>query len=162
MEDREHFFSLLDGFSEGMMVTHAADGELHARPMAKAQAEANGDLLLVAHAESGKVAELQKDARTCMTFQQGRKYLSLNGEVRIEQDRARVVALWQEPWRLWFPQGPTDPNIVLLHVRAQHGSYWDNSGAQAVRFAFAALQAAVRGAAMEPPSGQQGSVPLKH
>ena len=59
MEDGEHLSQLLEGFDTAMLVTRAADGRLHARPMAVAALRADADAYFVASIDSPKVAEVR-------------------------------------------------------------------------------------------------------
>jgi general stress protein 26 len=160
MNDLERFIKLLNSFSDGMLVTHSSNGELHARPMAKAAADPKGDVWLLTGAGSEKVYEVEHDARACVTMHEGRTWLSVNGTCRTLRDPERIKQMWQEPWRVWFPKGPTDPEIVLLHIRTTHGEFWDNSGTQAIRFAYEAAKAYLSGDRMQSQGAQQAKVNL--
>jgi general stress protein 26 len=36
--------------------------------------------------------------------------------------------------RAYFPNGKDDPELVLLQVQAEEGEYWDNQGAQGLKY----------------------------
>ncbi|NJN45166.1 MAG: pyridoxamine 5'-phosphate oxidase family protein [Candidatus Competibacteraceae bacterium] len=52
-------------------------------------------------------------------------------------------------WKVWFPKGQDDPDILLIQVAAQQGEYWDNSGFNAVQFWFEAGKAVLKGEPLE-------------
>ena len=39
-----------------------------------------------------------------------------------------LTELWNPAVEAWFPDGPDDPNVVLLKVDALSGEYWDSPG----------------------------------
>ena len=39
-----------------------------------------------------------------------------------------MKAIWKEPYKVWFPKGPDDPEIVLVEVDLMEAEYWDNRG----------------------------------
>lgn len=136
---------LLGRFDEAMLITHDDDGAPHARPMAVAQSEPNGDLWFATSAGSRKIGEVRRDPRVAAVFEEGGRYLSISGHAEIVQDREKVHELWSPAWKPWFPKGEDDPDIVLLHVHARRGEYWDNRGAKGVGYLWDAAKAVWRG-----------------
>ncbi|HYO24906.1 MAG TPA: pyridoxamine 5'-phosphate oxidase family protein [Lacipirellulaceae bacterium] len=140
-----HLKDLLHDFDTAMMVTHGPDGALHGRPMAVAQVEDNGDLWFVTDRHSGKMHEIGADAHVCVTMQGAGKFISLAGTASPHDDRRKVAEVWNEHMKVWFPGGKDDPNLVLLKVDAREGEYWDNSGANAIKYMVKAGRAYLRG-----------------
>lgn len=136
---------LLEEFGVAMLVTRTPDGELRGRPMAVAEVEPDGDLWFASDRHSGKVDELAGDAHVVVTFQSGRKFVSLSGTAATVEDRAKAARLWKAEWSVWFPGGKDDPNMVLLKVRATAGEYWDNTGTSGLKYLIAAGKALVTG-----------------
>ena len=68
MEGGQHLYDLLSGFDTAILVTRAADGHLHARPMAVAELHADADAYFVTSIDSPKVAEIYADADVLLTF----------------------------------------------------------------------------------------------
>ncbi|MDB4942093.1 MAG: ral stress protein 26 [Labilithrix sp.] len=132
-----------------MLTTAATDGTMHARPMAVADAGEGGEIWFVTGKQSEKTHEAASDSAALVTGQQGSLYLTLNGRVEVVEDRARIKALWREPWRAWFPDGVDDPGITLLRLRPEHGEYWDNTGTKGVRYLFEAAKAVIEGTKMD-------------
>ena len=145
MNEAEHLYELLNGFDTAMLVTRAADGQLHARPMAVAELRADADAYFVTSIDSPKIAEIESDADVLLTFQSASRYAAVYGRVNIVQDRALIDRLWKETWKVWFPRGASDPSIALLRFDAEHGELWDNAGARGVKYAIEAAKAYVRG-----------------
>ena len=87
MEDGEHLYDLLKDFDTAMLVTRAADGHLHARPMAVAELRADADAYFVTNIDSPKVAEVYADADVLLTFQSAE---SIRGGVRPRERHSRT------------------------------------------------------------------------
>lgn len=142
---QEQFQSHLDGFDNAMLVTRAADGQLRSRPMALATAEPSSNLWFVTSNDSGKVDEIEANPEVCVTMQGGGKFLSLSGRATFSRDRTKIEELWNEAWKVWFPEGKNDPSLILIHVAATEGEYWDNSGISGLKYMFEAGKAYLAG-----------------
>ena len=143
-ESKEKILELLASFDNLMLITH--DGTtLDARPMHIAKTEDNGDLWFMSGSD-GKITELKENPGAMVVAQdKSDSWLSICGTVEIVRDQELVKALWKEPYRIWFSQGPDDPNIRLLRFRAQRGEYWDQRGTNKIQYAFQAAKAYVTG-----------------
>jgi general stress protein 26 len=161
--ERDHFRTLLKSYSNAMLVTCAKEnGDLHGRPMALAEATDNGELWFVSEVESKKIAEIASDPRVGVIMQSDMSWISVSGEAHIVRDRERVKALWQEQWRVWFPKGADDTDLVLVHVKPHRAEYWDNRGQKGLRFLFDAARHYLQGKkkeGVEEPE-QHGTVDL--
>ena len=154
MEDAAHLYGLLSGFDTAMLVTRAADGHLHARPMVVAERKADADAYFVTSIDSPKVAEIYSDADVLLTFQGANQYAAVYGRVNVVRDRALVERLWNDSWKAWFPRGKSDAAIALLRFDAEHGEFWNDSSPGGVRYAFEATKAYLTGRADSRPHGR--------
>ncbi|TWT95083.1 pyridoxamine 5'-phosphate oxidase family protein [Neorhodopirellula pilleata] len=159
MNTEEKLIDLVHDFDTAMLVTKTDDG-LHARPMAVAQATDDGELWFVTDRHSGKIADLMLDRDVAITMQSSRKFVALSGECRVVDDRAKVKELWQEGWKVWFPNGPTDPSITLLKVEPSRGEYWDNSGVEGLKYLVKAGMAYLQGDRASTDASINASVSL--
>ena len=66
---RQHLLGLLKKFDTAILITHAADGQWHGRPMAIASVEDNGEMYFSTSLDSPKVRELAGDAEVMVTLQ---------------------------------------------------------------------------------------------
>ena len=60
----------------------------------------------------------------------------------VVDDAEKKRQLWNAVVEAWFPDGPDDPDVVLLRVEAASAEYWDSPGgrlASAISFAKAKL-----------------------
>lgn len=139
MTDKESkFHKLLEDFDNAMLITVAADGQMHARPMAIAEIESDENIWFVTSAESGKLDEIKGDARVCVACQSGNRFLSLSGTATVSRDQGKINEVWNEAWRVWFPEGNASPEIRLIRVTSTQGEYWDRSRLQGVKYLYEA------------------------
>lgn len=73
----------------------------------------------------------------------------LNGRAHLTRERELIERLWSDAWRVWFPQGKSDPAICLIQIEPLEGEYWDSSGARGLKHAFQAARAYATG--QQPP-----------
>ena len=142
----EKVHELLQTFHTAMLVTHATDDGLHARPMEIAQAAEDCHVWFFTDGTSPKSQEIRHDQEVLLTFQKDhQKYLCISGQAELVNDRTMIEAFWKEPYRVWFPNGVEDPNLTLVHVIPHRAEYWDNSGLQGVRYLYEAAKAYIQG-----------------
>jgi len=159
-DPRARLSELMAKFSTAMLVTHTTDGQLRARPLTFA-GEHDGLLCFSTSAESPKVAELRDDARVAITMQDDARYVSISGTAELSDDPALIEQLWREPWRVWFPEGKSDPALRILRVRPVLAEYWDQSGPRGIKYLIEMVKAYATGTT--PASGASSTdvkVPL--
>lgn len=158
----EKVYSLLQTFHTAMLITHTAEDTMHARPMEIAKADAECHLWFFTDGTSPKSHEIRQDQQVLVTFQKDhQKYLSLTGLAQLVTDRSTIGSLWQEDYRVWFPNGVDDPNLTLVHVIPQFAEFWDNSGTQGIKYLYEATKAYLTRTTPDIDEGDQhGRVPL--
>lgn len=160
MNTQEKLIDLIQDFDNAMLVTKTDDGALDARPMAVAKATDEGELWFVSDRNSGKIADLMLDRDVAVTMQSSRKFVTISGECRVVDDQAMIEELWSEAWKVWFPEGKTDPSIVLLKIEPQRGEYWDNSGVAGLKYLIKAGKAYLQGERAETDASVNASVSM--
>lgn len=153
-DDLKRLEELIGHFHAAMLVTHAEDGSLRARPLSLAKAHDDGVLFFATSIASPKVAELEQTPTVAVTLQDSRRYVSVSGTARITRDRALIDRLWSEAWKLWFPKGKEDPDLCIVEVTPHQAEYWDQSGLAGVKFVLEAAKAYATGT--KPKSGESG------
>jgi general stress protein 26 len=152
--DTRHVRELMRKFSTAMLITHGTDGELHARPMVIADVTEDCALWFVTGEASAKVHEIAFDTRANVVCQKDHSaYLSAAGTASLERDRRRIAELWHESFRVWFPEGKDDPNLVLIFFRPYRAEFWDNTGLNKIAYLWDAARAYVSG---KPPHVREG------
>jgi general stress protein 26 len=146
-DPRSKVYDILKGFSNAMLVTVDQSGRPKSRPFHIASAEEQTGEVWFLTSQSGKVAEeVEVQPEVLLVCQnENSAYLSLRGEARVVEDKARVKELWNEAYKVWFPGGSEDPEIVLIAVNLTGAEYWDNRGMNKLDYLFEAAKAYVKG-----------------
>ena len=72
---------------------------------------------------------------------QGGAYLSITGRASVKRDTSKAKEIWKDTDGVWFPGGPDDPNLRILHVEPSTAELWDGpSSVMATAFEFAKAQ----------------------
>jgi general stress protein 26 len=144
-ELRENLYYILKDFDTTMLSTHSAGGDIHARPMAVAQLSADADAYFVTSLDAAKISELGENSLVTLTFQSSTQFASVTGNGTVIRDQGLIDRLWNEGWAVWFPKGKNDPSVTLIKFEAREGEYWNNAGAEGVRYFFNAVKAYATG-----------------
>ena len=159
-DTHEHLHELLEKFDHALLVSHTAEGKMHARPMAVAHVSPGNDAFFVTNLESAKVAEIESHPDVLVTFQGGGAYATIAGHARVVRDRALVRRYWSNASTAWFPRGVDDPDLCVIAVHAEDAEYWDRAGVRAVKYALEAAKAYVTGTKPETGPDQHAKVKL--
>lgn len=115
-----------------MLTSRAEDGTLHGRPMSNnGEVEYDGDSWFFAAADSRKVREIEADPRVELAFIDSREatWVNVEGAATVVRDDVEAKRrLWHMDLERWFTDGPDDPSVVLIMVRARHIDAWSKAG----------------------------------
>jgi general stress protein 26 len=139
-EETRKVAELLKDERFGLFTTTAPDGTLMSRPMALQEVEFDGDLWFFAARDSRKVAHITANPQVNVATAGSSSWVSLTGHAAVVDDLEKKQQLWNTVVEAWFPDGPDDPDVVLLRVEAASAEYWDSPGgrlASAISFAKA-------------------------
>jgi general stress protein 26 len=120
--------ALLDGMEIGFLTTVGRDGHFHSRPMQLQRHDSDGTLWFATSLDSQKCEDLRASSRCCVAFLKSSKYVSISGSAELVKDEGMIRALWTPAWRGWFPEGPSEADLVLLRVVPEHVEYVDPPG----------------------------------
>ncbi|BCS31984.1 hypothetical protein TBR22_A11880 [Luteitalea sp. TBR-22] len=136
MEQRDRIFGMLRTCGTVMLVTSSAEGRLEGRPMQVVEIDdRTGNIWFLTGRDSRKVHEVAGHAQVALVCQDERNaYLSVSGVGMVVHEPARVREVWRESFRVWFPDGPDDPNLRLLVVEPLTAEYWDTPGPGKVEY----------------------------
>jgi general stress protein 26 len=137
-DEAQRIYELLQDFDTAMLVTHDEDRP-HARPMALACVDANCDVWFFTGRGQPLVHELQNDQDALIVCQDEQNYVTVRGRAELVVDRGRAQQFWLESYRAWFPGGVEDPQLLLIHVHAEDGAYWDDAHPNGVHCKFDAV-----------------------
>lgn len=125
---------LIEGISVAMLTTVDAEGQLRSRPLATLQVDGDNELWFFTASQSPKADEIAHDSRVNLSYanEDDHTYVSVSGNAEIVRDPMLIHRLWKPVHKAWFPEGPDDPNLVLLKVTALKAEYWDSPGSAVV------------------------------
>lgn len=120
---------LIEKVQIAMLTTQQADGTLRSRPMSTQQAPFDGTLWFITDKETAKTEEIRQHHAVGISYADpGRQtYVSVSGTAQVVTDREKVREFWHEGHKIWFPDGPEDPNVVLLRVDVDQAEYWESN-----------------------------------
>ena len=111
-----------------MVTSTAPDGALHARPMTPQQVTDGLEAWFFISRSSEHAADLVARPRVNVSFQGSGDWLSVAGTAAIVDDRRLAEEMWNPEVGAWFPDGPGDPDVVLLRIDAESAEYWTTPG----------------------------------
>lgn len=157
--DHDKFLNLLKQFHTAMFVTHDGSQNLRARPMYIAHVDASGQIWFLTVRECAKVHEIELNTRVHIICQNDRhSYISMSGTASLIEDKAQIAVVWKEPFRVYFPEGIDDPNMVMIAVKPVDGEYWDSSGVNRIKYLFDAAKAYISGEKIHAHDGEMHGV----
>lgn len=106
-------------------------------PMSTQKVEDDGAIWFFSTKDSDRNKYVQQDPRVQLLYSDtgSQDYLSLYGRAEVLYDKAKAEELWNAHVKVWFPDGPTDPNLSLIRFRPSEGFYWDTKHGKMVAFA---------------------------
>lgn len=157
----KEFHELLCTFETAVLTTGSGE-HVHSRPMAIVKVEDNCDLWFITNVNSAKVQEVKDDSSAQVICQEGwKRCIVISGRASLDRDRARIKQFWKKSYQVWFPDGPDDPEIVLIRVLGARGEYWDSSGTNALVYAYEAVKALATGRTPTDKKELHGKVSLE-
>lgn len=72
-------------------------------------------------------AEPREVTLRCQTPDE-RAWFTVTGEARVITGEGAAERLWHPDCVRWFPSGPTDPGLRLVHLALRAGEYWESAG----------------------------------
>ncbi len=125
-----------------MMTTRDGD-VLRSRPMATALDEDRHEFQFLTRASSHKADEIGRGTQVNLSFADPEKdlFISVSGEGWLGEDHTIARKLWNRYAEAYFPEGPDDPDVAVLHVVPKQAEYW--VGGKPCRVEAAALQSAI-------------------
>ena len=107
-------------------------------PMATQQVEDDGTIWFFSGKGSDHNQDVASDPDVQLIYSSkvgNTDHLSLYGTAEVLYDKQKAEELFNPHVKVWFPDGPTDPNLTLIRFTPQSGYYWDTKNGQMVSFA---------------------------
>ena len=119
---------LIEGIKVCMFTTSEEDGRLISRPMAVQEVAFDGDLWFFTKRGGRKAGQIAREQRVNVSLSSRSSWVSVSGTAEVVRDDAKAKELWNPGIEAWFPDGPDDPEVILLRVHADGAEYWDTPG----------------------------------
>jgi len=126
---------ILKGLSIGMLTTSSTNGQTHNRPMLLQEIDALGHVWLMTDNGSDKTLDIATNPKVNLAFVSRRqdRVVSLCGDATLRHDPDKLRQLWKASYRAWYPQGKSDPRLVLLEIDVADIEYWTAPTSRIVR-----------------------------
>jgi general stress protein 26 len=126
-DDRAKLVELLEDLPIAMFTTFGADGP-RSVPMARQEVEPDAEMWFITARDTAHVDELEAHPEVALTFSARDSWVALTGRATLVEDQAKLRELWNTFAEAWMPEGPEDPNAVLIRVDVERAEYWDTPG----------------------------------
>jgi len=139
------------------MLTSQFNGGLRARPIEARTDRDAGLILFVTDVHSAKHDEVDAAPNVGLVFidPKDKAYLSITGRAQVIRDAARTEVVWRKTDEVWWPGGPTDPDVCLLLIKPLTAELWDGPASAAIA-AYEFTKARLTG--KEPKLGENRKV----
>ena len=114
----------------GILTTRDGD-RLTSRPMSNnGQVEYDGDTWFFAPRDGGAARQIQADPSVGLGYSATERgiWVAMDADAEIDDDPDHKRERWFDALKQWFPNGPEDPNVVLIRVRATRVRAWGRDG----------------------------------
>ncbi len=89
-------------------------------------AKVDGELWFFTKRESPKADEIRDHHRVSLSYAkpEDNSYVSVSGKAELITDPKKAQELWDPIYEQWFPQGASDPSLILIRVTVEQAEYW--------------------------------------
>jgi general stress protein 26 len=139
-------WEIIDKIGICMLTTRTSGGEFKSRPVQVRPNRSEGCIYVVTDLRSAKEHEIERDPNLGLTFtdQQTNAYLAIVARATVSSDPTKIKEYWKTTDSMWW-EGPSDPNVCVVHVELTSVSLWDGPSSKAVEL-FEFMKAKVTGA----------------
>jgi general stress protein 26 len=127
-QDRAKLIELTKDSRFVMLTTIDAEGHLVGRPMSRQEVDFDADVWFIATRDSPEIDHIRANPSVGLTITTQSSWVSIAGRAEVVDDLAKLKELWNTFAEAWLPEGPEDPNAILIHVVAETAHYWDTPG----------------------------------
>jgi len=132
----ERVWDIIENVGVCMLTTQAA-GRLRARPIEARPDRKAGLIFAVTDVHNAKQDEIEATPDVGLVFidAKAKAHLSITARARVMRDTSKIADVWRKTDEVWWPSGPTDPNVCLLRIEPLIAELWDGP-ASAARTVF--------------------------
>jgi general stress protein 26 len=155
----ERVWGIIEKAGVCMLTTQFAGG-LRARPLEARPDRDAGLIFFVTDIHSAKEDEIEASPEVGLVFidSKDNAYLSITGRARVVRDADKIKAAWKKTDEVWWPGGPSDPDVCVLRIEPSTAELWDGPSSTVVT-AFEFAKAKLTGE--EPNLGENRKVTVK-
>jgi len=121
-------WEMMEKIGTAMLVTW--DGQRQrARPMAATVKDDEHAIYFLSDARRDKIEQIEAFPAVTLAFSDpgGQKYVTVYGQARVSNDRAKIEELWSPFAKAWWDSSD-DPNIRVVAVTPDEAELWDAPG----------------------------------
>lgn len=160
---RAHVHAVLEELSDVMLTTFERTGDdpiVRARPMHVTHLDQDDSIWIMTSLDSEAAKEIAAHRGSSVIAQSATRYVSATGLSDIVTDRSRIRAMWKKMHEVWFPQGPDDPQVCLIHFQPTEAEFWDVSSGRGLKYLYDAAKALLTGQKPRVDADQHGVVKM--
>ena len=141
------------------MMTTTHGGSLVSRPMGSHAEEEAHAIYFIASLDSEVTSDIGASPAVNLGYvdDSNGNYLSVSGNARVSQDRAKLKEIWTAWAQAWLPEGPDGADVALITVTPGEATFWDTTSSKIIS-TVKTLTAAVTGS--PPDTGTVDHVKL--
>jgi general stress protein 26 len=135
----DRVWDIIEKVSVCMLTTQFVGG-LRARPLEARPDRNGGSIFFVTDIHSSKEDEIETAPDVGLVFidSSSKAYLSITGRACVMRDVEKTKEVWRKTDGVWWPGGPSDPDVCLLRIEPLTAELWDGpASAAATAFEFA-------------------------
>lgn len=157
-ESVERVRELIGDIKVAMLVTTEQSGKMHSRPMYTQQTDFDGDIWFATSKSSSLVEELRNNSAVLVNYAspESQRFVAVAGTGVVVHDQEKIDELWNPALKMWFKDGPTDPDLTLVRIESHRAEFWDSPAAPVRWFQFLAGVATGK----RPAGDERGAVTL--
>ena len=108
------------------MATTCSAGTMRSRPLTALFTDSSDDIHFIVSASSDICQSLAQEPSLHLSFADIKEqdYLSVTTNASVTSDAALAKSLWSPFVQVWFPIGPTDPDVRVITARTDHIEHW--------------------------------------
>lgn len=126
--DAARIVELIQKQNIAMVTTVAADGTMKSRPMGIQKVTEEGDLWFFLGRSSDQAQSIGRNPELNVSLTSSDHWVSVAGRGTLVRDPHLIDEMWDDMVAGYFEGGKEDPEVALLHVRAESAEYWDTPG----------------------------------
>ena len=135
----DRVWDIVEKICVGMLTTRFDEG-LRARPVEARPDRVHNAIYFVTDVRGLKDDEIAAAPEVCFIVvdPKDNAYLSITARASVTRDSAKAAEIWKRTDDVWWPGGPSDPNVRVLRLEPQRAELWDGPASSAVAvFEFA-------------------------